>query len=180
MPRSTISLGSSRSARSKGRSRLAWLVALVLAAAGGYWIAGPALYKTFIGLDADAFPFGARIEGVKTHPTWPDEWKGAHVRAYRRLGRTGFEVSDISLGTGAIKGENGEGIVREAAVDDVLRYRMYFEDYGWEKRGIQQYAQLGKNVSVCLGCTAPCTDSCPVGIPIQQRLLEAHELLSIG
>jgi predicted aldo/keto reductase-like oxidoreductase len=66
------------------------------------------------------------------------------------------------------------------AINGVLRYRMYFEDYGWEKRGIQQYAQLAKNASACLDCTAPCTGSCPIGIPIQQRMLEAHELLSLG
>jgi predicted aldo/keto reductase-like oxidoreductase len=56
---------------------------------------------------------------------------------------------------------------------------MYFEDYGLEKRGMQHYAQLGKNASVCIGCTAPCTGHCPVGIPIQQRMSETHELLSI-
>jgi predicted aldo/keto reductase-like oxidoreductase/uncharacterized membrane protein len=66
------------------------------------------------------------------------------------------------------------------AIDDVLRFRMYFEDYGWEKHGIEQYARLGKDASACIGCAAPCTGSCPVGIPIQQRMLESHELLSIG
>jgi hypothetical protein len=66
------------------------------------------------------------------------------------------------------------------AVNDVLRYRMYFEDYGLEKRGIQSYAKLGNNASACLGCAAPCTGHCPVGISIQQRMLEAHELLSIS
>ena len=68
----------------------------------------------------------------------------------------------------------------DLAVNDVLRYRMYFEDYGQEKRGMQQYAQLGKNASACLGCAAPCAGHCPVGIPIQQRMLESHELLSIS
>jgi len=68
----------------------------------------------------------------------------------------------------------------DLAVNDVLRYRMYFEDYGLEKRGIQQYLQLGKNASACLGCAAPCAGQCPVGIPIQQRMLEAHELLAIS
>jgi len=66
------------------------------------------------------------------------------------------------------------------AVNDVLRYRMYFEDYGLEKRAMLEYARLGKNASACLGCSAPCTGSCPVGIPIQQRMTGAHELLSIG
>jgi aryl-alcohol dehydrogenase-like predicted oxidoreductase len=65
-------------------------------------------------------------------------------------------------------------------IDDVFRYRMYFEDYGWEKRGIQSYARLGRNAEACLGCSAPCAGACPVGIPIRQRMLETHELLTLG
>ena len=42
------------------------------------------------------------------------EWKGAHIQSYRKLGSTGFEVSDISLGSGRIKGEVGEQVAREA------------------------------------------------------------------
>jgi predicted aldo/keto reductase-like oxidoreductase len=68
----------------------------------------------------------------------------------------------------------------DLAIHDVLRYRMYFEDYGLEKRGIQSYARLGKNASVCAGCSAPCLGSCPVGIPIPTRMTEAHELLTLG
>jgi predicted aldo/keto reductase-like oxidoreductase len=66
------------------------------------------------------------------------------------------------------------------AIHDVFRFRMYFEDYGWEKRGMTQYAELAKNASVCVGCSAPCTGQCPVGIPIQQRMIESHGLLSLG
>lgn len=66
------------------------------------------------------------------------------------------------------------------AINDVFRYRMYFEDYGWEKRGLESYAKLGSNASACLGCSAPCTGSCPVGIPIQARMLESHALLTLG
>ena len=57
---------------------------------------------------------------------------------------------------------------------------MYFEDYGWEKEGMQRYAALEKNASVCAGCSAPCLGSCPVGIPIQERMTGAHELLTLG
>jgi aryl-alcohol dehydrogenase-like predicted oxidoreductase len=65
-------------------------------------------------------------------------------------------------------------------IHDVFRYRMYFEDYGWEKRGIQSYARLAHDASACLGCAAPCAGACPVGIPIQQRMIETHELLTIS
>ena len=64
-------------------------------------------------------------------------------------------------------------------IHDVLRHRMYFEDYGWEKEGMQRYAELERDASVCASCSAPCTGSCPVGIPIQERMTGAHELLTL-
>jgi aryl-alcohol dehydrogenase-like predicted oxidoreductase len=68
----------------------------------------------------------------------------------------------------------------QLAIDDVLRYRMYFEDYGDQKEALRLYAALEKNASVCAGCSAPCLGSCPVGIPIQDRMTGAHDLLSLG
>jgi aryl-alcohol dehydrogenase-like predicted oxidoreductase len=65
------------------------------------------------------------------------------------------------------------------AIHDVLRYRMYFEDYGDQKEALRLYGALEKNASVCAGCSAPCLGSCPVGIPIQDRMTGAHELLSL-
>jgi len=65
-------------------------------------------------------------------------------------------------------------------IHDVLRHRMYFEDYGWEKEGMQRYAALDKDASACASCSAPCLGTCPVGIPIQQRMSEAHGLLTLG
>jgi predicted aldo/keto reductase-like oxidoreductase len=65
-------------------------------------------------------------------------------------------------------------------IPDVLRHRMYFEDYGWEKEGMRLYADLETQASHCASCPAPCTGTCPVGIPIPERLREAHELLSLG
>jgi predicted aldo/keto reductase-like oxidoreductase len=62
----------------------------------------------------------------------------------------------------------------------VLRQRMYFEDYGWEKEGMRLYAQLAKNASVCASCSAPCLGSCPPGIRIQERMTGAHELLTLS
>jgi predicted aldo/keto reductase-like oxidoreductase len=61
-------------------------------------------------------------------------------------------------------------------IHDVLRHRMYFEDYGWEKEGIQRYAALAKNASVCATCPAPCAGSCAVGIDIPRRMTGAHDL----
>lgn len=65
-------------------------------------------------------------------------------------------------------------------IHDVLRYRMYFEDYRSEKEGLQLYSRLERNAGICADCSAPCAGTCPVGIPIQQRMSEAHRLLSLG
>jgi predicted aldo/keto reductase-like oxidoreductase len=68
----------------------------------------------------------------------------------------------------------------ELPIDDVLRYRMYFEDYGWEKEGMRLYSRLEKNASVCASCSAPCLGSCPLDIRIQERMSGAHELLTLS
>jgi aryl-alcohol dehydrogenase-like predicted oxidoreductase len=65
-------------------------------------------------------------------------------------------------------------------IHDVLRHRMYFEDYGWEKEGMRLYAQLARNASLCASCSAPCLGACPLGIPIQERMVGAHELLQFS
>jgi len=65
-------------------------------------------------------------------------------------------------------------------IADVLRHRMYFEDYGWEKEALRLYGKLAHDASVCATCPAPCLGSCPVGIPIQERMVGAHELLTLG
>ena len=67
-----------------------------------------------------------------------------------------------------------------AAIDDVLRHRMYFEDYGVEKLAMNLYADLEVNASACQGCDAPCLGSCPLGISIQERTTGAHDLLQFG
>ena len=68
----------------------------------------------------------------------------------------------------------------QLAIDDVLRHRMYFEDYGDQKEAMRLYGRLEKNASVCVSCSAPCTGTCPIGVPIQERMIGAHELLRLG
>jgi predicted aldo/keto reductase-like oxidoreductase len=65
-------------------------------------------------------------------------------------------------------------------IADVLRHRMYFEDYGTQKIAMQEYARLGQPADVCAGCSAPCARACPHGIPIPERTRGAHELLTLG
>ena len=65
-------------------------------------------------------------------------------------------------------------------ISDVLRQRMYFEDYGWQKEAMRLYTQLERNASVCSTCTGPCLESCPVDISIPERMREAHDLLTLA
>ncbi len=66
------------------------------------------------------------------------------------------------------------------AIHDVLRYRMYFEDYGDEKEALRLYGALSKRADACASCSGPCLGACPVGVPIRDRMMGAHELLSLG
>lgn len=66
-------------------------------------------------------------------------------------------------------------------IASVMRYRMYFMDYGMEKRAIESYALLNKNASACSGCVDPgCVGSCPHGLPVKDMLCDAHELMSLS
>ncbi len=66
------------------------------------------------------------------------------------------------------------------AVNDVLRYAMYHEDYGMERMAADQYAGLepGRKPLGCAGCAAPCEAACPHGLPVRARLLHAHDILT--
>ena len=65
-------------------------------------------------------------------------------------------------------------------IADVLRHRMYFEDYKDERNAMELYSKLPVNASACDGCAAPCLGSCPVGIDIADRVQGAHALLTFG
>jgi len=64
-------------------------------------------------------------------------------------------------------------------INDILRYRMYVKDYGWESEGLRHYAKLRRHATTCLDCAAPCADRCPVGVPIRSAMLDAHRLLTL-
>jgi len=68
----------------------------------------------------------------------------------------------------------------QIAINDVLRHRMYFEDYGDQKQAMELYANLERKADLCTGCSAPCTGSCPQGVAIQDRMLGAHEKLTLA
>lgn len=67
-------------------------------------------------------------------------------------------------------------------VDDVMRYAMYAENYGWEKEAMRLYAQIdpARRADHCLTCAAPCEPACDFGLPIRDKLVRAQRLLSWG
>ena len=67
----------------------------------------------------------------------------------------------------------------ERPIDTVLRYDMYFADYGREVAAREKYARLGaaRDASACLGCPAPCAGACPFELPIRAKMVRAHERL---
>jgi predicted aldo/keto reductase-like oxidoreductase len=67
----------------------------------------------------------------------------------------------------------------QLAINDVLRYRMYYRDYGWTNEGLRLYAKLERNATRCVTCPAPCTNTCPIGVPIREKMLDAHRVLAL-
>jgi predicted aldo/keto reductase-like oxidoreductase len=66
------------------------------------------------------------------------------------------------------------------AVNEVLRYAMYFENYRMERDAIGYYAELenGRKPLHCSQCAGYCQSACPYGLEVKARLLRSHELLS--
>ncbi len=64
---------------------------------------------------------------------------------------------------------------------DVLRYKMYFENYGREKYAIEKYMEISdeNNANACIECKAPCEKDCQYNLPLRSRLIEAHSQLTL-
>ena len=74
-----------------------------------------------------------------------------------------------------------EACPHQVAINDVLRYKMYFQDYRMEKEAIRYYADLEeeKKPLLCTNCSGPCDSACPYGLRIKEKLIHAHEILSV-
>jgi hypothetical protein len=74
-----------------------------------------------------------------------------------------------------------EACPHQVAINDVLRYKMYFEDYGMEKEAMRYYASLEeeKKPLVCSHCSGPCDSACAYGLRVKEKLIHAQEILSI-
>lgn len=66
------------------------------------------------------------------------------------------------------------------AVNDVLRYAMYFENFRREKEAIGYYAEMEpeRKPLGCADCPGHCESVCPYGLEVRNRLLHSHEILT--
>ena len=63
-------------------------------------------------------------------------------------------------------------------VASLLRQRMYFVDYGYEKQAMKTYARMNK-ADCCADCTdSTCEEACSHDLPVRAMLKDAHKLLS--
>jgi predicted aldo/keto reductase-like oxidoreductase len=57
----------------------------------------------------------------------------------------------------------------QVPIPEVLRTRMYWEDYGDRELAAGDYRSLGAGAAACLGCAhRACKDACPFGLPIPE------------
>jgi len=59
---------------------------------------------------------------------------------------------------------------------DLAGYRLYFNNYGREKYAMGLYAALpdSRKADRCSNCPGHCDGRCPFGVPIKEKLVEAH------
>jgi len=69
----------------------------------------------------------------------------------------------------------------DVAISDVMRCNMYFEDYRQRRKALDTYASLTEHRKPlsCTTCSGHCTEACPYGLPVRDRLLRTHELLKV-
>jgi predicted aldo/keto reductase-like oxidoreductase len=69
---------------------------------------------------------------------------------------------------------------QNVAINDVLRYKMYFEDYRMEKEAMRYYGELEENKKPlnCTTCSGNCETACQYNLKVKEKLIHAHEILS--
>ena len=67
-------------------------------------------------------------------------------------------------------------------VNDILRFQVYYENYGDKRMAVSEYSSLPKDKQGdnCFDCDAPCQKFCPYGIAIKERLSQSHKTLSLN
>jgi len=69
----------------------------------------------------------------------------------------------------------------EVKIGDVMRFGMYFDNYGEEKHAIREYARLDERhrAAPCRTCHGQCESACPHQLAIRERLIRYDGLLRV-
>ena len=83
-------------------------------------------------------------------------------------------ASHCRQGCSACEGACPHGV----PISDVLRTRMYAEDYADPRLAREEYARLEVRAEACLGCASrACASACPYGLRVDELTLRTHGLL---
>lgn len=65
-------------------------------------------------------------------------------------------------------------------IADILRFSMYFHEYGQEQRGLESYGRLveAERAAHCLHCAGYCEQACAYDLPIKSLMIRADASLS--
>ena len=68
----------------------------------------------------------------------------------------------------------------DVRIADILRFSMYFHEYGQEQRGVESYAKLvvAERAAHCAHCAGFCEAACDYDLPVKSLLLRAEASLS--
>jgi predicted aldo/keto reductase-like oxidoreductase len=69
----------------------------------------------------------------------------------------------------------------DVAVNDIMRFGMYYENYGEEKKAMLEYASLAgaRRADPCKACTGVCESACPHKLKIRDRLVKYDDILRL-
>ncbi len=103
-------------------------------------------------------------------------WETAHRQDAALLARYArkTEASQCRYGCDGCAGACPAGV----SIPDVLRARMYVEDYELPSLAIAALEQAGLGLDACAGCDgSPCATACPHGLPIRELTARLPQLL---
>jgi predicted aldo/keto reductase-like oxidoreductase len=67
----------------------------------------------------------------------------------------------------------------DVRITDILRFSMYYHEYGQEGRAVESYARLvaSERAAHCLHCSGFCEQACAYDLPIRSLMIRADAAL---
>jgi predicted aldo/keto reductase-like oxidoreductase len=145
--------------------------------AGGATFAQAALRWTLASPNVDALIVTMKSPGMVDEYLGASGWKSEHRDDARLLTRYARRTQATQCRYGC--SDCAGACPYAVPVPEVLRTRMYAEDYRDPSLARADYARLGAGAVSCLTCDgSPCAGACPHGIAISELLPETHRRLT--